>query len=391
MTTYFAPTITASGLSIPTYQDIVNQLVADAQSIFGSDIYLGADSQDYQWISAFASIIYDSFLTAQAVYNARGPGTAIGSGLDIIVGLNGLVRMPAVYSTCPVVLTGTAGTTITGGVVGDVNGNDWSLPSPVIIGPAGTITVTATCQTAGSITANAGAITTIVTPTLGWTSVTNAVAATVGTAAETDSALRARQAVSTAQPSQSVLNGLQGALLAISGVTSVTVYENDTSTTNSLGLPPNSVTCVVQGGTAAAIGQAILVHKSPGCATNGTSSVQVTDQFGVVNTFYYDVPTDEFLDVVVNLTPLPGWVASMAATIQGAIASYLNSMPSGTDVYMSGLWGAALSANPTPANPAFAVTSITAALHGGVQGTAPIPIAYNQVAQGNAAYVTVNS
>jgi len=360
---YFAPYIDSNGMHIPTYQDIVNQMVADAQNIFGSDIYLGIDTQDYQWISAVSQKIYDSFLTSQAVYNSRGPATAIGSGLDVIVGINGIKRNPAVYSTCPVVITGTAGLQITGGIVSDVNGVDWSLPSPTIIGTNGTVTVTATCQTSGAITANPGDINSIVTPTLGWTSVSNTVAATVGTPVETDSALRARQAISTAQASKSIIEGMEGALADLSGVTRFKVYENDTSSTDANGLPAHSVTCVVEGGASADIGQTIFDYKGPGCGTNGTTTVPVTDSYGVVTNINYDVLGYVDVDVVVNVKKLSGYTTDTTTAIQTAISSYENTVAIGTDVYISSLWGAALSANPNSANPAFSVTGVQAAVH----------------------------
>ena len=50
-------------------------------------------------------------------YNSRSPLTAIGSGLDAIIKLNGLSRKAASYSTCQITLTGTAETIITSGVV----------------------------------------------------------------------------------------------------------------------------------------------------------------------------------------------------------------------------------------------------------------------------------
>ncbi len=394
---YAAPTITASGLTIPSYASILAYLVAQAQNIFGADVYLGTDSADYQLISVFASMLYDSFLTEQSIFNARGPATALGSGLDVVVGLNGIQRLAPVYSTCPVVLTGTANTVISGGIVSDTNGNQWTLPTPAVIGATGTVTVTATCQTAGAIAAAVGTITTIVTPTLGWTGVTNAVAATSGTAAETDSALRARQAVSTAQPSQSILEGLEGAIAALPGVTRFAVYENQTATTDANGLPAHSVTCVVDGtATQGAIAQAIWAHKGPGSLSHGAISVPVTDQYGVVTNIGFDTPTYELINVVVTLQPLGGYVTGTTdAAIQAAVASYLNSLAIGVPVYLSGLWGAALSANPTPANPVFAVTNIAAGLASGgatlSSSLASIPLAYNQVAQGAAANVTVTT
>lgn len=388
---YFAPYIDSAGFHMPTYQDIVDQLVADAQNIFGQDIYLGYDSQDYQMISVFARMIYDSFLAAQAAYNSRSPSTALGSALDAIVAVNGLVRKPATYSTCQVTISGTPGTMIENGVVSDVNGYNWSLPTPTVIGSNGTVTVTATCQTPGAITANPGDINTIVTPQLGWNSVTNQVAAIPGTPVETDSELRARQAVSTAQPSQNMVDSLIAGLSAIPGIGRFRVYENYTSQTDANGIPPHSIWCVVEGGDAQDVANVIWLRKGIGCGTYGSTAVQVTDSQGVVNTIYYDVPQYVDIDVTINVKKLQGFTQDTQTAIANAVYAYLNNSEIGVPVYNSALWGAALSANPTPNNPTFSVTSVTAAVHGQTQSTSDIPIALNQVARGNLSYITVNA
>ncbi len=360
--TYSPPSIAASGVTIPSYQDIVDSLVASAQQIFGADIYLGIDSQDYQYISAFASKINDTNLFLQAVYNSRSPATAIGTGLDAVVAINGISRLVSTYSTVPVTIAGTPNTTITGGIIQDANGNNWGLPSPTIIGSGGTVTTTATCQVAGSISAQAGTITTIVTPTYGWTSVTNPSAATVGVAQETDSALRSRQAISTAQPSVTVLEGIEGALAALTGVTRFQVYENDTNTTNAIGIPANSICCVVEGGVSSAIANAIWARKGPGCGTFGTTTVDVTDQYNVVTPINYDVAAYTQIAISYTVKMLTGYTVDTTAAIQAAGASYTNGIPIGQPVYISGLFGAALTVNSNPSVPTFSVISVQAAI-----------------------------
>ncbi|OUJ08187.1 baseplate J/gp47 family protein, partial [Acetobacter sp. DsW_059] len=81
--------------------------------------------------------------------------------------------------------TGDVGTIISNGTIQDtVNRYTWSLPSGITIPSAGSITVTATCETSGSVSAAAGTLTIIATPTSGWTSVTNKTAAATGSDAQ---------------------------------------------------------------------------------------------------------------------------------------------------------------------------------------------------------------
>ena len=392
---YFKPYIDETGLHIPTYQDILEDQLQQAKNIFGQDLYLGTDSQDYQYISTFAVKINDTLQAIQFAYDSRGPSTAIGSGLDGLVKLNGIKRNPqtlqAMYSTCIVTLSGLPNTTINNGIVQDINKYKWNLPASVTIGTAGTVDVTVTCQTPGPITANPGDISKIATPTYGWTSATNAFAAIVGVATETDSQLKSRQSISTAQPSLTVLEGLKGAIAGVSGVTRSKVYENDTSIVDSNGLPANSVTSLVEGGTDADVAQAIFNKKGPGCKANGTTSVNITDKYGDVTPIGFYRPNYVDVDIVLNVHKLTGYTTSTTTAIQTAVAAFLNSMKMGVnDVPVNNLFGPALSAQNL-ASPIFSVTSITAARHGGVQGTADIITVFNEALRGNVAYITVNA
>lgn len=385
---YVAPTITAAGLTIPTYADIRDELITQAQTIFGADIYIGEDSQDYQYISVVSQKVYDAFLTAQLVFNANSPSTAIGSNLDKIVKVNGISRIPATYSTATVTLTGTTGTVITGGVVQDITGQLWNLTSPVTIGGGGTVTTTATCQTAGAIVAQATDISIIYTPTAGWTAVSNPSAAVTGTNVEADYTLRARQATSTAQPSQSVLEGTTGAVAAIPGVTRYQVYENDTGSTNSDGQPAHSIAAVVEGGTDANIGTAILNHKTIGCLTHGTTAVTVTDNYGHSNVINFYRPTNKDIDVLITVKMLTGYTTATRDAIKASIKAFLDSLYIGQDLPNSSLWAAALQATSLSA-PTFSITALTDCFHSGSPGTATLVVAYNEVCRGNLSYITI--
>lgn len=387
---YFAPFIDASGFHMPSYSDIRDQLISDARSIFGSDIYLGIDSQDYQWISSISNMIFDSFLTAQAAYNSRGPSTAIGTGLDINVKLNGIKRKPETYSTCTVLLSGTPGTTIANGIAGDINGIEWALSTSVTLDDTGKAIALATCRVPGPIEAIPGTINKIVTPTYGWTAITNDGATTIGENVESDAELRARQAISTALPSRTVLEGLKGAIAAISGVERSEVYENDTGVVDANGLPAHSITAVVEGGDDSNLAQTIFNKKGPGCYTNGTTSVTIPDQYGTLATVRFYRPTDVDIDVAINVKRLNGYTTDTTAAIKQAVASYISSLAIGDDLSISSLWGAALSANEVPSKPNFSITALTAARHGATKGTNDIAIAFNEVTRGGVANIVIN-
>lgn len=403
--TYFAPYVDESGLHIPTYNGILNHLLDNAKKIYGQDIYLGTDSADYQMISVYSLSLYEAMQTLQYNYNQMSPNTSIGAGLSSLVRLNGLLRRSATYSTCDVVLTGTSAATITDGVVTDVSGYQWDLPTPITLQAAGSpvgttysLTVTATCQTIGAINAAIGDINTISTPTAGWTAVENLVAATAGTAAETDSELRERQAVSTALPSQTMLEGTIAGIISISGVTRYKAYENPTNSTTYgdpgvpfEGAPVHSITCVVEGGEIADIAQIIYENRGLGCYVNGDVETNITDDYDNITTIRFYRPT--YVPIYINITidELIGYTDDMEDEIKTAIADYINSLQIGETLVWSSVIYAAVSVMTRQAKPTFSIKSLTMGKTASPTTTDDIEMAYNEVVQGDEDYIVVIS
>lgn len=203
-------TIDETGLHLPDYPTVLEDVKARFRGIYGDDLYLGPDSQDGQLCAVFALALHDAYTLAGSVYNAYSPATAQGTGLSRMVKINGLRRKPSGRSTVDLRLVGQAGTVIRGGMAGDAAGKRWLLPDEVAIPQSGEITVTATAEESGDIRAAAGDIVKILTPARGWQSVGNPAAALPGAAVETDAELRRRQAISTALPSLTVFEGTPG-------------------------------------------------------------------------------------------------------------------------------------------------------------------------------------
>ena len=387
---YFVPYVDASGLHYPTYNDIIEQLVDEMQTIYGSGIYLGADSQDYQMLSKIAEKIYDTYQAIELAYNAHSPLTSIGTGLDYIVALNGISRKQATRSVVTLSLTGSPGTTIEGGAAADNNGLMWDFSENVTIGQDGTAEVEATAREYGLITAAPNSITRIMTPVMGWESVTNVFAATVGTVTESDSELRARQGESVALPSRSMVGGLYAALKNIPDVARCAVYENDTGDTDANGVPGHSVCCVVEGGEDSEVARAIFMRKGLGCGTYGSESAEVVDDGGMVNTVNFERLGYADIDIEINITTRGGWTASLVDEIKTAIVNYLDSFTIGTDLTMSIIWMVAQTVNADARLPQFSITSVLIARHGETLSTADVEINYNEAARGRVDNITIN-
>lgn len=382
--TYFKPYVDSTGLHIPTYNDILEDMIAAMKQIYGDDIYLDNSSPDYQLLSIFALKQSDTLQAMAYAYNARSPETAIGASLDSVVKLNGIKRKAAGHSTCQVKITGSPFTQITNGAVKDRAGLTWDLPANVVIDSNGTAYTVATCRTAGAVSALAGDIAQIETPTYGWVSVTNEVAAVLGNAQETDAQLRERQTISTANPSQTMLDGTKGAIAALKNVSRYAVYENDTNVSsvtedNPYGLPAHSVTCVVEGGTDEDVAEAIFLHKGIGCYTNGDVEVQYTDQNDYINRvrFFRPVYKDIFVKVVIK--KYTGYISTMTVKVREAVYNYLAALTIGSDVSASVLSNIITDCNPSLTKPIFGIKELKLGLSKSSMAAQDIDIGFKEI------------
>lgn len=211
--TTVAPVIDESGITAPTYDQVLLYLKDKYRSIYGNDVYLENDSLDGQFLGILSLVISDVNAVCVKTYNSFNPKTANTDALTRNVKINGIARSLATYSTVDVTITGLSGTLIRAGIVADKNNNKWILPLNITIPPSGFITVSATAEKAGAILASANTIKTILTPTRGWQGVNNQNSSSIGQDAETNAKLRQRQALSVAIPSQSMPEGLRGLFL----------------------------------------------------------------------------------------------------------------------------------------------------------------------------------
>lgn len=382
---YFKPYIDETGIHIPRYTDIVEDLVEHAKSIFGADMYLENDSQDYEIISAQASKIYDAMELLQSVYESRSPKTAMGSALDSVVKINGMKRKVKTKSSCDVLITGVPKTQILYGIAEDIQGVKWDLPDIVVIPESGAIKVTAFCQEFDH-TAKAKEICKIGTPTAGWESVINEQDAVKGQSFETDGNLRARQNISTCKPSKTVLEGTIGGIAEISGVLRQRVYENFDSVPDENGIPGHSIAVVVEGGDNQEIAEEIYLRKTPGTGTYGAEKIIVTtlDFYGkpeeTVISFFRPVYKDIF--VTITIKALYGYTVELEQKIKQNVEEYLNGLRIGDNLSVSAIWGVSLYAMQDLKIPSFSIVEVKAGTENENQKAQDIEILFQEVTRG---------
>ncbi|HBU6171623.1 TPA: hypothetical protein MC459_000005 [Klebsiella oxytoca] len=334
-------TVTAEGISAPDYQTVLDTITGYFQQIYGNDAYLEPDSKDGQMVALVALAIHDANNTAISVYRSFSPATALGDALTSNVKINGITRRAATNSTVDLLLTGTVGTTITNGSVRDTNSVIWNLPATVVIGTDGTVVATATCASSGAVAAVAGSVNGINTPTRGWASVTNPLAANVGVVAETDAELRVRQSQSVALASLTPFDAVDGAIANVEDVTRHKLFENDTETTDDNGLPAHSISAIVEGGDATEIANTIRSTKGQGVSTYGTTAVIVTDKYGNPYTIRFSRPVDVPIYVSITIQALTGYSSEVGDEIMAAVAAYINSLAIGDSVLLSRVYSPA--------------------------------------------------
>lgn len=380
--------IDETGIHVPAFADCLSYFQDGYRSIFGQDTYLGNDSQDGQWAALQALAMHDANSMALAAYNAFSPATAQGAGLSSVVKINGIARGVATYSTASLKLIGQAGAIIANGVAADADGNKWALPASVTIPVSGEITVTATAADIGAISAPAGTITTISTPTLGWQSVTNPAASSPGAPVESDAFLRLRQSKSASLPSVAILDGIVAALLALTGVTRVKAFENDANIPDADGIPGHAMAIVVEGGDDAEIAAVIALKKSPGTGTYGTSSQVVTNAYGIPRAISFFRPKMVPITVRITLRALNGFTAATQANIQQAISDFINTFTIGDDVLLDELYVPAR-LNVATTAPTYRISSILMARGGQPMTASDAVMAFNEAAFSKPSYVGI--
>lgn len=351
--------VTETGISAPSYEEIYEYLKGRMRAIFGDDINLDADTQDGQMVGIVAAAISDVNAQAIAVYNAYNPTTAKGVALDSAVKVNGITRQAASHSQVDLRIVGQAGTHIVNGVALDEAENKWNLPADVVVPPAGEITVTAIAAEEGDIRAPAGTVNRIGTPTLGWQTVENILAAEPGAPVQTDRELRVQQSKSTALPSVSLWEGIIGSLLTTAGVRRVSGIKNDGDTPTTEGVPGHSIAMIVDGGEVADIAKTIFLKKGEGVGTYGSTSYNYLDTYGFPNTIRFSRPTVVPAYCKLTIAPAADYLSSAEDEIKARIVAYINSLDIGESVNIARVLASAVKTDAGIVDERFSVEAIT--------------------------------
>lgn len=241
----------------------------------------------------------------------------------------------------------------------------------------------------GPIEQEANTINQIVTPALGWDSITNPIAASPGRFLETDEELRIRFRNTKLERSSNILDSLYSALLNLDGVEEVAIYENDTDVVDSNGVLPHSFLPVVLGGSSQLIANTIWENKPMGIGSQGNTVVVVTDSQGFPHDIGFERPNPITIYIEMTLSlnseapiPFPG---NGVELVQESIISYAKeNFGVGKDVIYSRLF------TPINAVPGHQIDSLFIGTTPSPVSTSNIVIDFNELASFESVNIIVN-
>ena len=318
--------ISTEGFKRKRLDFLLEELNAEVKAIFGDNFNVSPESPDGQINGVISESNANLWEIAEEAYNAFNPSAATGATLSNLVQLNGISRLQATSSRAQLSLTGTAGTLIPAGSLVSTSdtGDQFSTESDITLDGGGNGSVFASAVETGPITALSGTLTEIDTPITGWSTVTNSADATVGTDEESDVELRSRRERSVARDAQAIVDGIYAAVANIDGVTQAVVFENDTDSVDSNGLPPHSFQVIIVGGDDQEIGDAIWLKKPAGILAFGSTTVQVDDSQGYSHDISFSRPITVDIYVEVTLNIFSDYPANGDDLIKQAIVDYAN-------------------------------------------------------------------
>lgn len=354
-----ATELTALGLTISTLQELVDELTAEMQAIYGADINVDPNSPDGQMINIFAQAAEDILEVLLDSYNTFSVQGAYGTTLDQRVALNGIARRQGTYTLTDVSVTTNQALTLTGQdalisdptatvfTVQDDNGNQFQLIDTYVFASADTQSLAFKAVDIGAVETTPNTITNQSTTVLGVTAVNNPTPATsVGVNEETDAQLKIRQAASFSLASTGPADAVEAALQATADILDAYVLENFTNAEVNT-IPAHSIWAIVLGGTDADIAQAIYSKKGIGCGLKGSQSYTIARPNGNGYVAKWDTAVAQPLYIEFSIQGRVAGTAFDADFLADALAEALNPYKLGQNPTIGDVISAMITISPT--------------------------------------------
>lgn len=271
---------TNTGVIVPDMSQTLSEVAAEFRAVFGQSLSVDPSTPQGMLITRIAEMRDSVARNNCDVANQINPNVAGGVFLDALVGLHFGQRRAASKSMVTATVTGTNGTIIPKGSVAKTTiGARFETMYAVTI--SGSTSVQMQAIETGPVGADAGTLTKIETAISGWSTVTNALAATLGRDVESDAQLRSRRLDMLGTQSTSTIAAIRSRLSAhVGGLISHAVVDNPTlsaKTIKGVSIAAKSIAVFTAGGASADIARAIYNTTPAGVPTVGATTVNVAD------------------------------------------------------------------------------------------------------------------
>lgn len=334
------PQFTALGFVAPPEEEILAGVFADIDAAFGGGLNPALNTPQGQLSSSQASIVgnvYDLFCN---ITNQVDPAFADGRMQDAIARIYFITRRPAEATVVQATCFGLSGVTIPIGALAKAqDGNVYTATGSGAIGLSGSVGIPFACNLLGPVPCAAGTLDAIYQAIPGWDSITNADDGVLGSDTESRQQFESRRGESVAINSVGALNAILASVLSVAGVLDAYATENSSGSgvvTKGVALVAHSLYVAAVGGTDLDVATAIWRKKSPGCAYNGNTTIQVVDDSvgysPPLPTYNVTFERPASLNVLfqVNIVNSAGVPANAVALIQAALISAFAGADGGT-------------------------------------------------------------
>lgn len=388
MANSFGPT----GLSLATRDYWTSYFAQKFQEIYGSDVNLGSDTPDGQLIGIIVQVILDLQDLIANVNASFDPDQAQGVVLDQRVAINGIQRLGGTYTVTPITLVIDRPLNLYGidqendtnaepvYTVADNEGNRWRLQDSQIGLLPGTHVLNFQAEEPGAQLTIPNTITIPVTIVLGVVSINNPTTYTsLGINEETDAQLKVRRQKSVSLASQGYYTGLLAALLNINGVTGAFIYENNTDSTDSDGVPSHSIWVIVGGSAADAdIADAIYRKRNAGCGMYGDQSYTITQINGTLFVVNWDTVIARTLFCRFTVTSIDGVISPNIEAIRDQLpAAFTIGVFEPVDTTALGTAVQSIDANTLVTNAGFSLGLVQILTLSGIPASGVFKVVYN--------------
>ncbi len=336
--------IELNGVIVADTSTTKDEVEAEQREIFGEDVDLSDESPNGVLVNAETIARNGVAVNNANLANQINPNIAGGVFLDAIWALTRALtggREEATYSTFSTApdLTGVPGTLIPAGSIALSGEDQFESISDVTLDGSGNGSVNFQAVESGAIAAGIGDLNSLAPGApLGWETVNNTVAATLGTDEEPDEVSRQRRLNTLALQGISTSEAITSAVSDLDGVSSLSYRENYTSsdaTIDGVFLLANSVYACVDGGADEDIAFALFENKTAGANWNGTEAVDVTDPTsGQTYSVEFARPTEK--QTWIRVTIATTTVTAPADVVETSVLRYANGLIDGAAGFVVG-------------------------------------------------------